>query len=59
MKIYIDIDLLKEGNLLIFNVDIVEIRDERLISKNIELLSEVFNSFKIFNIYGSINNFRI
>ena len=50
--------LLKEGNLLIFNVDIIRnSTDERLIIKNIELLSEVFNSFKIkFNIYGSINN---
>ncbi len=50
--------LLKEGNILIFNVDILRNNnEERLIIKNVKLLSAIFENFKIkFNIYSSINN---
>ena len=50
--------LLKEGNLLIFSIDIIRNNsDERFIIKNIKSLNKIFDNFNIkFNVYASFEN---
>ena len=52
---------LKEGNLLIFEIDVIRnIQDQRFIIKNIQFFSKIFHqSNKNLNIYITPNNFGV